>query len=151
MDIGDDSGPCPRCSGPTVVVSYDEAPWGARGNHLYSCATCGEFGAQLEQNGVAHPAVHTFLNDAYTNFDEKTVELPQHTVRRLRLQTMDDVLPPSSEALISTYQEEVPTKVNQVPVVDPNGMYRDRCHRCGRLTRDCEGGQLGDCVDYRRQ
>lgn len=145
MNVGNDSGPCPRCSGPTEVVSYAEAPWGYRGNYLYRCEICGEFGLQLEVGGVAAPANYIFLKDQYANFDEKTVEIPQHISRRLRVQTMGNVVPSGSETLITTYQEDIPTKINLSPVQEA------RCHRCGRLVRDCEGGQLGDCIDYKRQ
>lgn len=64
-DVGDDSGPCPRCKGPTKVVSYDEAPWGVRGHYSYSCEKCGEFGFEFRDAvDDPRPAQWVFMTDA---------------------------------------------------------------------------------------
>jgi hypothetical protein len=63
MNRGEDSGPCPRCKGPTVLFDYDEAPWGARGNYSYSCKTCGTFGEKPQDPENPTPFEYIFYND----------------------------------------------------------------------------------------
>ncbi len=50
FDVGEDSGPCPRCKGKTVVESFDETPWGDRGNYMWCCETCGSFSQHKDPN-----------------------------------------------------------------------------------------------------
>jgi hypothetical protein len=63
MNRDDDSGPCPRCGGPSKCVDYDEAPWGARGNYTYGCEKCGEFYEVPQDVTKQTPLEYRFRND----------------------------------------------------------------------------------------
>lgn len=64
MNRGEDSGPCPLCKAPTKVVEYDETPWGARGNYIFSCEKCGEFRDVIKDPSDPTPVWYIFQDPA---------------------------------------------------------------------------------------
>jgi hypothetical protein len=99
-DIGDPSGACTRCGSPTKVFSYDEAPWGFRGNYSWECEKCGRFYQADELDDKGH-TVYVFENDG------KVPATP-----------LDIVLPEGAyiTSMTTSYGENSAMVVEQVPV-----------------------------------
>ncbi len=126
MDRGESSGPCPRCKGPTEVVDYDEAPWGARGNYSFSCKTCGMFGERAQDPANPTPVEYIFYND------QANVRLRAELLTRVaamsdeqisefweRLKRIADESPFEVQFSDKTYQMPVDVVVSLMPGFEP--------------------------------
>lgn len=141
MNIGDDSGPCPRCKGPTTCHDYDEAPWGYRGNYTYSCEKCGEFTAVTQDVTDPTPPKYIYHYD--------------NLVKAEDTQLSDKAMPGVVDICIGQGFEpgeliELTTIKPRLPASAIVCSEARRCRRCGRLESICDSHLYGDCIDYRR-
>lgn len=151
MNRGDDSGPCPRCNGPTECYDYDETPWGARGNYSFSCKNCGEFREVDPDSSTS--VTHIFRNDA---------QLPV----RADVAFSDQALPAAVDMVLrvvdgfelgklhihefTSIKTRLPTGATVLSEMSSKPEEPKRCQRCGRLEETCDSGLYGDCIDYQR-
>jgi|SRR6478609_3137602 len=178
MDRGDDAGPCPLCEAPTKVVEYDEAPWGARGNYIFSCEKCGEYRDVIKDPAAPAPVTYIFQDPA-SELRYRVANATDEELRKLwdklsnlpeeppDIQFSDKAIPAPVDMVINVVDGFIPGKLHiheftSIKTRLPAGATLlsempskpkppEHCWRCGRLTETCNSGLYGDCIDYRRR